>query len=70
MTLKRFLVHQKRGQQFRLNGIHRSKRLPRKPDLRQNFSDHVKYSADQLPPSVDFRPNMPPVEDQSQIGSW
>ncbi|CAF0784632.1 unnamed protein product [Adineta ricciae] len=69
MPLKRFLVHRQSGRQFRLNGIHRSRRLPGKHHLRQNFSDHVKYSADQLPPSVDFRPNMPPVEDQSQIGS-
>jgi hypothetical protein len=70
MTLKTYLVNRISGRRCRLNGIRRSTRLPNKPQLRQAFSDHMTYSADQLPPKVDLRPDMTPVEDQSQIGSW
>ena len=54
----------------RLNGIVESEELPQKPQLCQSFADHVLYSSDQLPPKVDLRPQMTPVEDQSKIGSW
>jgi hypothetical protein len=70
MTLKTYLVNQISGQKRRLNGIIRSTRLPSKDQLRQAFRDHMIYSADQLPPKADLRPDMTPVEDQSQIGSW
>jgi hypothetical protein len=30
----------------------------------------MQLSSDQLPPKVDLRPDMTPVEDQSSIGSW
>ncbi|CAF4360146.1 unnamed protein product [Rotaria sordida] len=43
--------------------------MPYKENLRQFFSDHVLYSNDQLPPKVDLRPDMTPVEDESRIGS-
>ncbi len=70
MTLKTYLVNGISGRRYRLNGIRPSTRLPHKHLLRQAFGDHMIYSADQLPPKVDLRPGMTPVEDQSQIGSW
>lgn len=54
----------------RLNGIVESHRLPRKEELRQLFSDHIVISPEQLPPKVDLRSFMTPVEDQSKLGSW
>lgn len=55
---------------IRLDGLIPSSRLPFKSQLCQFFRDHILYSPDQLPPKVDLRPEMTPVEDQSQIGSW
>jgi hypothetical protein len=54
----------------RLNGIVPSKRLPQKAKLQQHFSNHILFSDSQLPPKVDLRFEMTPVEDQSSIGSW
>jgi hypothetical protein len=58
------------GHQCRVNGCLPSDHLPNKDKLRQNFSNHVCCSASQLPPKVDLRPDMTPVENQSTIGSW
>jgi hypothetical protein len=70
MPFKNFLINKVNNQRFRINGIVRSNRLPRKKQLCQAFSQHRLYAAEQLPPKVDLRPDMTPVEDQSQIGSW
>ena len=70
MGLKKFLINRYQNRKCRINGIWPSSRLPSKHKLRQAFSDHVIYSADQLPPKADLRDHMTPVEDQSQIGSW
>ncbi|CAF4106525.1 unnamed protein product [Adineta steineri] len=69
MPLKTYLVNKIQDQKFRLNGIYRSQRLPNKNNLCQAFREHVLYSPEELPPKVDLRPDMTPVEDQSQIGS-
>ncbi len=47
-----------------------SKRLPQKAKLQKHFSNHMLFSDPQLPPKVDLRFQMTPVEDQSSIGSW
>jgi hypothetical protein len=65
-----YLLNRIESRVCRLNGIRESSTLPDKQELRQSFSDHVLYSSDQLPPKVDLRSNMTPVEDQSKIGSW
>ncbi|CAF0856504.1 unnamed protein product [Adineta steineri] len=64
-----YLLNRIESRVCRLNGIQPSRSLPRKPELRQSFADHVMYSSDQLPPKVDLRANMTSVEDQSKIGS-
>ncbi|CAF3547482.1 unnamed protein product [Rotaria socialis] len=69
MTLKSYLANKLSGKKYRINSLRRSDRLPSKDNLRQLFHDHMIYSADQLPSSVDLRSDMTPVEDQSQIGS-
>jgi hypothetical protein len=68
--MKTYLLNRIESRICRLNGICQSSSLPRNPNLRQSFSDHVLYSGDQLPPKVDLRPEMTPIEDQSKIGSW
>lgn len=65
-----YLLNRIESRICRLNGIKQSDDLPRKAQLCQSFSDHMMYSNDQLPPKVDLRSNMTPVEDQSRIGSW
>ncbi|CAF4297134.1 unnamed protein product, partial [Rotaria sordida] len=69
MPIRTYLYNRFNDKKFRLNGIKPSTRMPSKENLRQFFSDHVLYSTDQLPPKVDLRPDMTPVEDQSRIGS-
>ncbi|CAF0768727.1 unnamed protein product [Adineta steineri] len=64
-----YLLNRIESRVCRLNGIQPSRSLPRKPELRQSFADHVMYSSDQLPPKVDLRANMTSVEDQSKIAS-
>ena len=70
MSPKTFLFNKIKAQKFRLNGIQPSDHLPHKRKLCQAFRDHVVYSPQQLPPKVDFRDDMTPVEDQSKISSW
>jgi hypothetical protein len=65
-----YLLNRIQSRVCRLNGIRESDSLPNKPQLRKSFANHVIYEGDQLPPKVDLRPSMTPVEDQSKIGSW
>jgi hypothetical protein len=70
MPKRFFLSNQKTQRKCRLNGVVPSKRMPQKAHLQQHFSDHILFSDPQLPPKVDLRFLMTPVEDQSSIGSW
>jgi hypothetical protein len=70
MPTRTYLKNQTTQKKCRLHGIIRSTRLPHKAKLRQQFSDHALFSDSQLPPKVDLRFEMTPVEDQSSIGSW
>jgi hypothetical protein len=70
MSQLTYLLNRIESRICRLNGIIESDSLPSKPQLRKLFADHVIYNSDQLPPKVDLRANMTPVEDQSRIGSW
>ncbi|CAF3562084.1 unnamed protein product, partial [Rotaria sp. Silwood2] len=69
MPLKTFLTNKLNLKRFRLNGLVPSSRLPKKSELCQAFCDHILYAADQLPPKVDLRSYMTPVEDQSKTAS-
>jgi hypothetical protein len=70
MTLKTYLTNHVNERKFRLNGLLPSSCLPRKQHLCQAFRNRIIYRAEQLPPKVDLRSDMTPVEDQSRIGSW
>jgi hypothetical protein len=70
MPLRTFLSNRTTNRKCRLNGVLPSKRLPHKAKLQQNFSNHRLFSDPQLPPKVDLRFQMTPIEDQSDIGSW
>ncbi len=70
MPYKTYLTNQTNSQKFRVNGLLPSSRLPHKRHLCQTFRDRIIYSAEELPPKVDLRSAMTPVENQSQIGSW
>ncbi|CAF0949495.1 unnamed protein product [Adineta ricciae] len=69
MPVKTFLTSQASNSKFRVNGLIPSPRLPEKRQLCQSFREHLVYAPEQLPPKVDLRADMTPVEDQSQIGS-
>ncbi|CAF1483212.1 unnamed protein product [Adineta steineri] len=69
MPIRTYLFNQITNTICRLNGIEPSHRMPHKEELSMPFSDHVLYSPSQLPPKVDLRPFLTPVEDQSRIGS-
>ena len=67
---KSFLVDRSTGKRVCINGARESTSEPSKEFLRQNFSEHVLYTAQQLPPKVDLRPWMTRVERQSKLMSW
>lgn len=70
MPQKTYLLNRIESRYYRLNGILKSDLLPKKPELCQSFANHVIYKHNELPPKVDLRTNMTPVEDQSRVGSW
>lgn len=70
MPFRKFLMNRYKNRKFRLDGIFPSIYLPSKQCLCQAFSDNLIYNADELPPKVDLRQDMTPVEDQSRLGSW
>ena len=70
MSVKTFLTNKASNTKYRVNGLIPSPRLPEKLQLSQSFREHLVYAPEQLPPKVDLRADMTPVEDQSQIGSW
>lgn len=70
MVLRTFLANKADNKKFRFDGLQPSRRLPKKRELCQKFHHHKVYGHGQLPPKVDLRPDMTPVEYQSKIGSW
>ncbi|CAF1433007.1 unnamed protein product [Rotaria sp. Silwood1] len=69
MPIEPCFINSTNNKKFRLNGILRSTRLPDKHKLCQKFRQDMVLRTDQLPPNVDLRSDMTPVEDQSQLGS-
>jgi len=53
-----------------INGLKESKGKSTHKSLRKKFTRHIAYRLDELPPKVDMRPWMTPVEDQSDLNSW
>ena len=70
MPTPTYLSSATKQRQCRLNGVQRSTRLPAKVQLQGRFSHHMRFTAPQLPPKVNLRYQMTPVENQSSIGSW
>ena len=70
MVLRTFLANKIDNKKFRFDGLAPSRRLPNKRELCQKFRHHRIHGHDQLPPKVDLRPDMTPVENQSRMGSW
>ena len=70
MPVKNYLTNKIDHKRYRLNGVLPATRLPHKQNLCQSFCQYMVYSREQLPPKVDLRSDMTPVEDQSRIGSW
>jgi hypothetical protein len=69
MSFKTYLTKKFSISNIRLTDILSTTHLPSKKRLSQAFRHHILYRADQLPPKLDLRPDMTPVEDQSSIGS-
>ncbi len=70
MQFGQFLADPSNGRQCRIDGCLPSDHLPNKYKLQQEFSSHMCCSAPHLPPKVDLRSAMTPVEDQATVGSW
>ncbi|CAF4906470.1 unnamed protein product [Rotaria sp. Silwood1] len=68
MPLKTYLINKTNNRRFRLGGILGLSRLPDKNQLCQRFRQHMVLQANELPPKVDLRSHMTPVEDRSKIG--
>jgi len=69
MSFKKYLTRKLSIQKSRLTHILPTTHLPHTKRLSQVFRRHILYSADQLPPKVDLRPDMTPIKNQSSIGS-
>jgi hypothetical protein len=69
MSFKKYLTRKLSVQKSRLTNILPTTHLPHTSRLSQVFRHHILYSVDQLPPKVDLRPDMTPIENQSSIGS-
>ncbi|UJR09185.1 hypothetical protein I4U23_013433 [Adineta vaga] len=69
MPTRTYLKNRRNNRKCRLNGIVASQRKPEKAKLQRHFRDHMQFSYSQLPPKVDLRFDMTPVEDQADIAS-
>ena len=69
-TRKLFLVNHKIGKRRCVGGRLISDRRSDHKSLRKDFKRHIVYRPDELPPKVDLRRWMTPVEDQSSINAW
>jgi len=66
---KEFFINKKTGKRFYVNDVVASTRVPEDPALAGDFTDHIKYNEKQLPPKVDLRQWMTPIEDQGDMNS-
>ncbi len=69
-TKKMFLINRKTMERHCIGGFKKSTHKSTHKSLRQKFKKHIIYRPDDLPPKVDLRPWMTPVEDQSDLNSW
>jgi hypothetical protein len=69
-TKKLFLVNRDNMKRYCIDGLKTSKQKSTHKSLRKKFTRHVLYRPDNLPPKVDMRPWMTPVENQSDLNSW
>ena len=60
-----FFVNPETGKHYRLNGL-----KPCGSSEQTKFSSSRKYKSQDLPPSVDLRKMMTPIENQGDVGSW
>ncbi|CAF3535770.1 unnamed protein product [Rotaria sp. Silwood1] len=67
MPQKRFIHDKKTDRKYCISGCKASKREAEDETLRKDFSNHIKVSAEELPPKVDLRPLMTTVEDQNPM---
>jgi hypothetical protein len=70
MPGKTYLVDRKTKEKYCVSGLQPCGSMPQKENLQKKFSSHRTLSSNQLPPRVDLPPEMTPIEDQSQTGSW
>jgi hypothetical protein len=67
MPIGIFLVDRISNKKYRINGCQESERPPSDPQLRKTLSGHRES---ELPPRVDLRDKMTPVEQQLRVASW
>ena len=69
-TRKLFLINHKTMKRYCVRGLKSSTEKSTHKSLRKKFTRHTIYRPDELPPKIDLRSWMTPVEDQSDINSW
>jgi hypothetical protein len=69
-TKKLFCIDQKSMERYCIDGFKKSTRKSKDKSLRKKFTKSIEYSLDELPPMVDLRRWMTPVENQSRLKSW
>lgn len=70
MPKRHFLHDRTTGQKYAVNGVQFSKNDSSIPELNKDFSTCVSSNTGPLPPRVDLRFAMTPVECQAKINSW
>ncbi|CAF1299405.1 unnamed protein product, partial [Rotaria sp. Silwood1] len=69
MANLRYLHDKKTGDKYCINGLVPSTEAPESVSIHKNFSDCMKLEAADLPPKVDLRSKMTPVENQGPLPS-
>ncbi|UJR09187.1 hypothetical protein I4U23_013435 [Adineta vaga] len=69
MALKRYLSRKFSDHKQRLTNILPTVHLRHRKRSKESFRHHRIYRTDQLPPKVDLRPDMTPIENQLDLGS-
>jgi hypothetical protein len=70
MPKRTYLIDRHTKAKYRIDGLLPSDSTSEEACCGQNFSDHIVLGSAQLPPKVDLRSKMTPVEDQSGTNSW
>lgn len=67
---KTFAINHRTMKKYRIDGLQKSNYKSKDKTMRTHFSKRIMYTSAQLPPKVDLRPWMAPVQNQRKLASW